>query len=144
MMLLRARTERAMGRFSEAELTARTGYAEALAVGDDELAYRLAVQLVFVVGARLGRHAEGLDWAVHARAELTRAGTPARLEFQLLGALGNLHELRGDYARALEEHRRALALQEQVFPADHPELAHSINNIGLVEARLGQFGTGEQ
>ena len=107
---------------------------------DGELAYRLAVQLVFVVGARLGRHTEGLEWAVHARAELTRSGTSARLEFQLLGALGNLHELRGDYDQALAEHRRVLTLQEQVLPPDHPDLAHSINNTGLVEARRGELG----
>ncbi len=139
MMLLRARVERALGRFAEAEITLRTGWADALAAGDDELAYRIAVQLVYVIGARLGRHAEGLEWAVHARAELVRSGTPPRLEHMLLSALGTLHEIRGDYDLALQEQRQALALQEQVLPADHPDLAHSLNNIGLAEAQLGRM-----
>ena len=38
----------------------------------------------------------------------------------------------GEYSKALSSHEKALAIQQQSLPSNHPDLAMSYNNIGLV------------
>jgi len=53
-----------------------------------------------------------------------------------LNNLGNvLSELR-DYAAAKECHGQALAIRRKSLPADHPDIATSLNSLGLVQSAL--------
>ena len=47
-----------------------------------------------------------------------------------LNALGNLAQLRRDYAAAMKYYREGLALRERELGPDHPRVAGSLNNIG--------------
>ncbi len=46
---------------------------------------------------------------------------------------------KGDYDKALEEYSQAMKLLETALPADHPDLARSIHNIGLTYERQGDL-----
>jgi tetratricopeptide (TPR) repeat protein len=45
----------------------------------------------------------------------------------------------GDYTKALSSHEKALAIKQQSLPANHPDLASSYNNIGLVYYSTGDY-----
>ncbi|CAF1465947.1 unnamed protein product [Adineta ricciae] len=45
----------------------------------------------------------------------------------------------GDYAKALQYYEKGLSIQQQSLPANHPDLATSYNNIGLVYDHMGDY-----
>ncbi len=45
----------------------------------------------------------------------------------------------GAFADAEKHYRRALAVREQVYPANHPETAQSYDNIGTVSYHQGRY-----
>jgi serine/threonine-protein kinase len=51
--------------------------------------------------------------------------------------LGNLHYDLGDYIAAGVHHRRAYVLVRDSLGAEHPLVAASVGNLGLVMHRLG-------
>ncbi len=46
--------------------------------------------------------------------------------------LGELYRLQGRYAEAEPLYKRALAIKEKVLGPEHPEVATSLNNLGLL------------
>ncbi|MFZ2447406.1 MAG: CHAT domain-containing tetratricopeptide repeat protein [Syntrophobacteraceae bacterium] len=63
---------------------------------------------------------------------------PAKAHLELIG-LAVTHEALGDYAMALETHRRDLALAIEIFGADNPDTAVSHNNLGRMYQSMGQY-----
>ena len=53
--------------------------------------------------------------------------------------LGLAYKEIGDFDKALYFSRKALALREAKFGADHPEVADSLSNVGLVYQGLGEY-----
>ncbi|HUL75144.1 MAG TPA: DUF2914 domain-containing protein [Vicinamibacterales bacterium] len=49
----------------------------------------------------------------------------------------------GDFPTAAQHLREAVALQEAQFGAFHPDVASTLNNLGVVCERIGQFGEAE-
>ncbi|CAF4370598.1 unnamed protein product, partial [Rotaria sordida] len=45
----------------------------------------------------------------------------------------------GDYSKALEFHEKAHQIFEKALPPNHPDLAASYNNIGLVYDNMGDY-----
>ncbi len=45
----------------------------------------------------------------------------------------------GEYSKALSSHEKALAIRQQAFLSNHPDLAASYNNIGLVYYNIGEY-----
>lgn len=83
-----------------------------------------AARLVWVVGARLEKHDEGMLWAQHARAALDKtAGRRDRLMTNVAGLL----ERKGAYAESETKLEEALA----ATPTDQPY------DLGIVHQRLG-------
>jgi serine/threonine protein kinase len=81
----------------------------------------------------LGRDTTMLREILNRTAE--RVGTemtnqPA-VEAELLGLLGTLYQEIGHYDRAEEMHRSALTIRRQLFGAQSPEAAKSLNDLGL-------------
>jgi tetratricopeptide (TPR) repeat protein len=64
--------------------------------------------------------------------------SPKDVVAELHGALGMVYRRQGKYEQALEEHRQALALNQEAFGPEHQEVAGSLNEIGVVLARQGQ------
>jgi serine/threonine protein kinase/tetratricopeptide (TPR) repeat protein len=61
----------------------------------------------------------------------------------LLGTIGNVYRQLGDYPRAEALAREALALRRQVFGGEHPKVAESLNDLGLILYRDSQLNAAE-
>jgi tetratricopeptide (TPR) repeat protein len=67
----------------------------------------------------------------HSRLALeTVSGSGSVLESTLLNNIGSALEDQGDYAGALENYRRALAITEKALGPEHPAVAARLSNIG--------------
>ncbi len=138
----------AIGRSGDYELAATQLEEAYYAAGEaevDEIALDAATQLVQVLGMRLGRYTQGLEWARHAEMLL------GRLELQedfraatLASYLGNLQRARDDLAAAKLEHERSLALRERWFGADHPEVAVAVLALAVVATDAGDYVEAER
>ncbi len=99
-------------------------YFEGVAAEAHVLVAEAASRLVWIVGARLEKHDEGMLWAQHASAALDK--TAGRRD-QLMSNVAGLYERKGDYARAESKLEEALA----ATPADQGF------DLGIVHQRLG-------
>jgi tetratricopeptide (TPR) repeat protein len=45
----------------------------------------------------------------------------------------------GEYSKALSSHEKALEIYQKTLPANHPHLATSYNNTGLVYYNMGEY-----
>jgi tetratricopeptide (TPR) repeat protein len=109
------------------------GFKIAATAGFDQQAANAAAQLVFVVGDRLERKAEGEAWGEVAAAMLTRVGDADGLHMgNLLGRLGSIRQKAGDLDAALDAHERGMALRRQALGERHPMTAYTIANLANV------------
>ncbi len=114
----------------------------ALARARDARAPRLALDamthLVWIVGDRAARAAEGKVWAESAQTELTLllADDPLS-QAQLDNNLGLVHHFSGGYDEAARLHARALAGWIAVLGEQHPQVAQSLNNLANSRAHQG-------
>ena len=45
----------------------------------------------------------------------------------------------GEYSKAIFHYEKALQIREITLPPNHPDVAESYNNIGLVYERMGEY-----
>ncbi|WP_460504235.1 FxSxx-COOH system tetratricopeptide repeat protein, partial [Catellatospora paridis] len=80
------------------------------------------------------------DLAAHVTtAAATAAENPATAN--ALGTLGSYLYGRAEYASARTTLQRALAIKEAVYGPDHPQVATTLGNLGVVEQQLGELAT---
>jgi tetratricopeptide (TPR) repeat protein len=53
--------------------------------------------------------------------------------------LGCVKDGQGEYQEAITFYEKALAIQQQSLPPNHPDLASSYNNIGMVHSTMGHY-----
>ena len=56
---------------------------------------------------------------------------------------GSCRELR-EYAAAKQSHEEALAIFRKSLPPDHPDIATSLNNLGIVQYALREYAAAKQ
>ena len=49
-----------------------------------------------------------------------------------------------DYVAARKSHEEALAIRRRALPKDHPDIAQSLNNLGIVQEESGGVRGGEE
>ena len=134
-----------LGDYPGAVETLEQALFEAGAVGDDLVALRAATKLTWTVGVRLVEFDEGLRWAKLGSMFVTRMQLEGTIhEAQLLNAIGAIHFRRSDFSRddldqALRAYQRALSIRETVLGPDHPLVAATHSNIGLVLWAQGNY-----
>jgi tetratricopeptide (TPR) repeat protein len=52
-----------------------------------------------------------------------------------------VYENMGEYSKALSYYEKAVEIRQKTLPANHPSLATSYNNIGVVFDNLGEYST---
>ena len=136
---LRGKLRADNGRYAEAEQDLRQAHSLAVAHHHDEVALDTAQLLTSVVGYRLARYAEGLQWGEMVALPLAqRCDDPVELATSL-NHLGGVYENQGDYEEAKTLHQRALGIQERELGPDHPLVAMNLNNLGLVYFEQGEY-----
>ncbi|MCB9562663.1 MAG: tetratricopeptide repeat protein [Kofleriaceae bacterium] len=107
----------------DAELTLHRAL-QAAEVGRDDLTKVDAwIQLIYVVGYRLGRPEEGERWATYADAVLGQLGDHPRLHLELLRYQGMMAAITGRLDDAIACYQQALALAERVYGPESYEAA---------------------
>ena len=124
------------GDYARAEALFEQVYAEALSLLMTEEAAEAARKLMFVVGYKLSRSDEGHRWAKDA-GPLTQATGTAFERGAYLSSLATLVSSGGDYETARTYQEQALALHESGLGPDHPAVATTLQNLGIMERHLG-------
>ncbi|HWB76395.1 MAG TPA: serine/threonine-protein kinase [Nannocystaceae bacterium] len=130
--------DEALAQFPEAERALRESYTLALASNDDRTAADAAVELVEVIGHRLARYDDGLEWGFVADAVVRRSGVATR-EAKRLEFLGTLYLERADHDAALAHYQRALAAWEAAVGPDRVELAAALDGLGRTHRARGEY-----
>ena len=131
----RGKLEEGAGDFASAEHSYEAAYWLAEAAGDDRLRVEAATGLVELVGERLGRDHDGVQWAQHAEALVHRLGDPPELEAPLRAKLGVIHTRYGRYDAALVALERAIALDT----LGGPMLSTYYRQLGNAQYRRGHY-----
>ncbi len=122
------------GDYQEAESQLRAAYFLARTLEHRAVAYEAASLLVVVLGNRMARYDEALEWGRHAHAELI--GTDSDLDrASLLFHLGQALWKQGRYEEAAAHQHHARIIRERLLGPVHPDMAASLNGLGEV-ARL--------
>jgi len=126
------------GAFDEAEAVSRRAYFVAARAGAWDVAADGANSLVYIVGHKQARHAEGRIWAEHAEVALLQAGDPQGLaEAQRLNSLATVLSHTDAFAEARALHERALEIGERVLGPLHPNVARTLNNLAIMHMHMG-------
>jgi len=136
--LLQGALQADSGAHADAEATLERAYTAALGLRMLPEAAEAARHLVFIVGDRLARPADGRRWATHA-GPLTRAARLPEAEGPLRDGLGTLAYREGRLDEARVHHERALAIAEAARGPDHPALALTLTNLGIVALAEGRL-----
>lgn len=126
-------------RASEQALLKAITYAEL--AQDDVLRARALTEAVFYTASG-GDTAGGEKWALLAHAALTRSAGGDRLRSRLLRNEGTLLYFLNRMEEAFEKHLAALELRERVYGPQHFAVIESLNEVGLMATKLGQFERG--
>ena len=134
----RAWLEERSGEMRAAAATYEQALWLAIAAHRDEVALACAAQLVAIFGYHFNDGAAGERWDRLGQALHGRLGSGhERVAAWLIHNHGLLRLRKGDLQAALADARAALALKQQVLPAQHPDIAGSWTSIGDM---LGQVG----
>jgi tetratricopeptide (TPR) repeat protein/predicted Ser/Thr protein kinase len=129
------------GAYMDAEKELERAYFEAADGVAPEVVVDAATSLVFVVGSRLARHAEGRRWGRHAEVALISARNEERLHrASLLNGLAAIHHAAGTYKEAMDLQERGLAIMEETLGSGHPKVAKGLNNLAIIHASRGAYG----
>lgn len=121
------------GRYSEAESMLETAFFTAAKGGAPDVAFSASVELIYTVGYKLGRYADGLRWSKHADVILAAIGDAERVRTgSRLNSLAIIYTKAGQYDESIELFQQVLNISAAVFGEEHPEVAKALNNLGLV------------
>lgn len=126
------------GQYAEAEADLERAYTLAVEHEHDAVMFGAAAQLTFVVGLKLTRHAEGLQWAQTASPLAARSDEPTWVSTSE-AALGSVRLSEGLYEDAEQHFRRAL--QAEVHALGPPSAASGthFNSLGAALLRQGKL-----
>jgi len=127
------------GEFAAAERAYSEAYWTANDQRDDRGAMAASTELAFIVGARLVRPEDGLEWARHARAALDRVGDEPLWERQLERAMAGIYFRQRNFEMAVEHTRTALQIAIDVYGEEHDQVAESLTNLGVYLQGAGGY-----
>ena len=126
------------GDYAGAEASLLRALAAAREARSPGLALAATVELVYLVGYRGSRPAEGEVWAEAAQLQLALMPGEHPLErADLSNNRAGVAYVRGDYDRSAKLYEEALAQREAALGADHPRIADSLNNLAGVRYAQG-------
>jgi tetratricopeptide (TPR) repeat protein len=137
--LTQGRLKESLGDYPGSETSLEASFFFASATRHDDVASESAALLTAVVGYRLARHDEGLQWGRHADAAVERVGRDGVEEALLLHSRSAVLRAKGDREAAVADGERALEIRERVLGPDHHLVARSLNNLGGALYMSGEY-----
>ena len=135
----------ALGDVERAEAELVRVFVDAGALGMDDVAADAANRLIFSVGYRGGRHAEGLLWSHAAQMLLRRLGQrDGLLGATVRSSVANIHYARGDYDESERLFEEALEITHSLLGEEHPNVADSLTNLADVRYAKGDLEGAEE
>ncbi|MCH9688446.1 MAG: tetratricopeptide repeat protein [Deltaproteobacteria bacterium] len=132
------------GHYDQAKPTLHDAFATALTCGHDEVMVQAASLLVY---ANKDRH-EDLDhaqlWSELARAAVDRLGPKTEQAATYWQAVGIIALQRGEYAPARDAFERALALNRDHLPPDHPAIVVPLSLLASLDAEQRRYVDAER
>jgi serine/threonine-protein kinase len=133
-------TEALTSKPGESEKTLRMSFVLAIGVGDDLVAAKSATTLIYVTGYLEGRFDQSDLWWGVANAFLDRVGKGhERLRAWALQNQGQVFMRMGNYEKARDSFRHAVALKEATLGQDDPDVAVSLTSLGDALHELGHL-----
>jgi tetratricopeptide (TPR) repeat protein/predicted Ser/Thr protein kinase len=131
--------------YAGSEAAFRAAYFGALAVDAPNTAATAAERLVRLVGSKLARPDEALEWAEHARALSQRVDDEeGLLRARLDSSVGTVIEAKGDYTEAARVYEGVLAVREAALGPEHPEVAVALNMLATAKGRNRELAEAER
>ncbi len=130
-----------LGLYQEAGASWRSAELNADAAGYTEVRAKSLAQLVRIVGARQAKYAAAAELTIRAQAVIDSLGGDEGAEIggSLQRSLFAIYWTRRDLANALTHARSSLALHEKALGPEHPDVAASLNNLGILLAETGEY-----
>jgi tetratricopeptide (TPR) repeat protein/predicted Ser/Thr protein kinase len=138
-LLLTGSNEDELGRYEAAVDRLEDAYFVALRIGAYELAARAALRAAAAAGTGSRRVELGRTWLRHARTQIARLDDQDRMLADALDIEGGIALLAGAFDDGLDALEKAYALQLQIAGEDDIGTVTVMNNLGLVNQRLGRF-----
>jgi tetratricopeptide (TPR) repeat protein/tRNA A-37 threonylcarbamoyl transferase component Bud32 len=132
------------GQLDEAHAQLRRAFFEAGDAGHDLVALQTASKLAWTVGVVLQNYEQGRMWGDLGAMFVARMGLDGTIhEAKLLNAVASIEYREGrDIPTALATYRRAMEIRRAELGPDHPLVAASLNNIGLLQGAEGMHDEG--
>jgi eukaryotic-like serine/threonine-protein kinase len=132
------RLEMVAGDRATARQTLATAVRTAAEARDDALAAAIWIETVKLL---VSDHdlAEAERLLPFAEAAIVRAGSPPRLDLNVLRLIGEMRQQQGRFTEARDAFEQAVARGEQLAGPDEPLLASSLTGLGAALERLGDF-----
>ncbi len=99
---------------------------------------------VVVALTKLGKYDQALVCRAAALVAVAATGDNPLVYARVLSVLAEVHDKQARPQQALKLQQQALALRESVLPADHPEVAQSLNSLGTVYLNLEELEQAHQ
>ena len=133
------RLEMRLGDTSIAEDTLRDAIVAAEAGGHTEAAARAWIELLDVAQLKPDLLPQTPFWERHAAALLEHLGSAPAIEARFLYHLGNLRGTQGKVNAAVDEHRKALAIREELYGRDNVDVGVSLRGVGYALQGAGRY-----
>ena len=126
------------GHYAEAEASLLRAFAAAGEARSPTLALQAASDLLYLVGYRSSRPAEGKVWARSMQLQLALLPGEHPLELaDLRNHLATVEYVGGNYSESVRLYTEALALREAALGQGHPRIADSLSNLAGATFALG-------
>jgi tetratricopeptide (TPR) repeat protein/predicted Ser/Thr protein kinase len=132
------------GEYAEAEAQLQEAFFAAQELHADRLAAYTAAQLVLVVGDKLARIEDGLQWVRHGTIVLERLEQADDARAQLEHNTGSLLIRAGRFEEAKTHLEEALRLREQNLDSNRFPVGYILNELGNVYRNQGDHALAEQ
>ncbi len=131
------------GDYPTAETQLSAAYFRAIQQGHETVAADAAAHLVYLIGYRRQDVERGLKWLPHAEALALRTDPGGLAEATMSHLSGAVLDGKGAHEEAERRYVRALEIRSQRLPADHPDTARTLNNLGNIEMGKGDYAKAE-
>ncbi len=136
---LLGRVQEQLGELKSAESSLHTAARLAAQARDDRLAAEVWIELMWLLGSRMGKYDEAFALGSLAEIAILRAGGGDDLHAELRARIGTLLGRAGKYEEAERDLNRAINLAEKHWGPSHPVVSRYTGHLALLYLARGDY-----